>query len=267
MLRPWTAALCLLAASCVGTPEPPRPQPAERELIVFAASSLKEAFATLATTFEEEHPGVRVTLNLAGSQELRTQIEQGAPADVVALADERHMQALVSAGLVDASNIFARNQLCIAVPRGNPAGLHSLRDLAGAERTVVGAPEVPVGAYALRLLDNASVRYGADFRRRVEANIVSRDLNARQVLAKAVLGEADAAIVYETDVAATGGKVEVVAIPDELNVVASYPIAVVRTAPAASLARSCIALVLSRGGQARLSQAGFAPAPEGRAAN
>jgi molybdate transport system substrate-binding protein len=225
-------------------------------LLVFAASSLREAFTELARAFERQNRGVTVELNLAGSQELRTQIENGAPADVFASADWKQMQALVPADVAGQARVFARNQPVIAVPAGNPAAIHGLADLDRARRIVLGAPEVPIGAYALRVLDAAERRYGAGFRARVEARVVSRELNVRQVLAKVTLGEADAAIVYRTDAEATRG-IAIVEIPPELNTVAEYPIAALARAPHPALAGAFVALVLSAAGREALGRHGF----------
>src|SRR3954451_9595981 len=141
-----------------------------RELDVYAASSLREAFAELGKRFEAQHPGTKVLFNLAGSQELRTQIENGAPADVFASADQKHMQALVAQKLAQGPKVFARNEPVLVVPRGNPAKISGLEDLPKAQRIVIGIPEVPIGAYTLRILDAASKRYGQDFRTRVTAH-------------------------------------------------------------------------------------------------
>jgi molybdate transport system substrate-binding protein len=225
-------------------------------LLVFAASSLREAFDDLARLFERQNAGVTVELNLAGSQELRTQIENGAPADVFASADWKQMRALVSARLAGPARVFAQNEPVIAVPAGNPAGIHSLGDLPRARRIVVGAPEVPIGAYTLRVLDAADRRYGAGFRARVEARVVSRELNVRQVLAKVTLGKTEAAIVYRTDAEATRG-IAIVPIAAELNVVAEYPIAPLARAGSPALAGAFVALVLSSSGREVLARHGF----------
>jgi molybdate transport system substrate-binding protein len=230
---------------------------AQREVVVFAASSLRESFAELGQRFERAHPGVKVVFNLSGSQELRTQIENGAQADVFASADLKHMRALQEANLVSAPHVFARNQPVLVVPKGNPAGLRGLHDLPEAHRIVLGVPDVPIGAYSLRVLDAASREYGADFRAKVEARVVSREMNVRQVLAKVGLGEADAAIVYRTDFAAAGQKVEMIAIPPRVNVEAEYPIATVEKSKEAALAREFVELVLSPAGQEILSRFGF----------
>jgi len=232
-----------------------------RELVVFAAASLREAFGELGQRFERAHPGVRVVFNLAGSQELRAQIENGAAADVFASADQKHTQALVDGKLAAGPRVFARNEPVLVVPKGNPAGIAGLQDLPNAKRIVVGAPEVPIGAYTLRILDAASKRYGSDFRARVESRVVSRELNVRQVLAKVTLGEADAAIVYRTDVAAAKQNVELIAIPADLNIASEYPIAVLTPSKQPALAGEFVALVFSPAGQQILARFGFRPAP------
>jgi molybdate transport system substrate-binding protein len=227
------------------------------ELTVFTAASLRESFGALGKLFEARHPGTKVRLDLGGSQELRTQIEHGAPADVFASADHKHMQALVLAKLAGSPKVFARNEPVLVVPKGNPAGIARFEDLPKAKRVVVGVPEVPIGAYTLRIFDAASKKYGSDFRSRVEANVVSRELNVRQILAKVALGEADAAIVYRTDAATAKDKVEVVTIPSDVNVVAEYPIAALTKAKESALAKEFVDLVLSNTGREVLSHFGF----------
>ena len=227
------------------------------QLTVFAASSLRDAFQDLGRSFEQQHPGTSVSFNFAGSQELRTQVEHGARADVFASADPRTLRALAGAGLALEPQVFARNEPVIVVPAGNPAGIHSLADLPRARRLVVGAPEVPIGEYTVRILEAASRRYGPAFGAAVESRVASRELNVRQVLAKVALGEADAAIVYRTDALASRGAVEVISIPPQLNVVAEYPIALLRGAARPGLARAFVELVLSSAGQAVLARHGF----------
>src|SRR5215831_3126121 len=210
----------------------------ERDITVFAAASLREAFEDLGKTFEAKH-GVKVHLNLAGSQELRTQIENGARADVFASADQKHMAALVKAKLVEAPRVFARNTPVVIVPKDNPAKVGSFAELAKAKKIVIGVPEVPIGTYTLEILDKA----GADFKQKVLANVVSRESNVRQVMAKVSLGEADAAIVYRTDAIAGKDKVEIIEIPAKLNVVAEYPVAVLAKAPESAAARAFVDLL------------------------
>jgi molybdate transport system substrate-binding protein len=242
----------------------PKPQP----IVVFAASSLKESFEGLVPAFEKAHPEAKVQLAFAGSQELRTQIEQGARADVFASADWKHMAALGKQKLVGTPEVFARNEPVVVVPRANPAGIHAFTDLPKTRRLVVGAPEVPIGAYTARIFEAAGKKLGPELRTKLEASVVSRELNVRQVLAKVTLGEADAGIVYRTDAAAAKDKVELIPIPSDLNVVAEYPIAPLTVSAQPALAGAWVAFVLSAEGQRRLAAAGFLPAvaPAERAA-
>ena len=228
------------------------------ELIVFAAASLREAFAKLGEDFKRQHPGVEVTFNLGGSQELRLQIEQGAAADVFASADRRHMNALKEQKLVVEDEVFARNEPVLAVPSKNSA-VKSFEDLPKAKRIVVAAPEVPIGGYTAQILEGAYHRYGESFRKAVQSSIVSKELNVRQVLAKVKLEEADAGIVYRTDVSSAGTGAISIAIPAELNVVAEYPIAAVKAAPHPKLAEDWIELVSSPAGRKALAEFGFLP--------
>jgi molybdate transport system substrate-binding protein len=202
----------------------------EDELHVFAASSLTDAFAELETTYEAAHPGTDVRVNSAGSQTLRLQIEHGAPADVFASANPEHMSALVSQSLVGTPTVFATNRLVIAVPRSNPAGIATAADLPRARRVVVGAAAVPAGKYADTFLSSAGDLFGSSYETDVRAHLVSREPNVRLALAKVTLGEADAAIVYGTDLR---HRTDVVAveIPAQLQPAIAYTIAVVGGAP------------------------------------
>jgi molybdate transport system substrate-binding protein len=238
----------LVACSCAA----PARAEESREITVFAAASLREAFEDLGKAFEAK-THVKVRLNLAGSQELRTQIENGARADVFASADQKHMDALVTAKLADAPRTFARNTPVVIVPRDNPAKIASFQDLPKAKKIVIGVPEVPIGNYTLQILDKA----GAEFKDKVLANVASREPNVRQVMAKVTLGEADAAVVYRTDAMAGKDKVAIIDIPAKVNVVASYPVAVLAKAPEAAAARAFVDLLLSADGQKRLAAAGF----------
>lgn len=229
------------------------------EVVVFEAASLKEAFTGLAQRFEKEHPGTKIVTNATGSQELRAQIEHGAAADVFASADRKHMDALATQGLVVSPSVFTCNEPVVVVRMALASSIKGLADLPRAERIVIGTPEVPIGAYTLQILQKAAAKYGADFGKRVEAKVASRELNVRQVLAKVVLGEADAGIVYRTDAISAKGKVQVLTIPPELNVTAEYPIAVLKKAPNLQLARQWIDLVNSAAGAEALREAGFLP--------
>jgi len=218
-------------------------------------------FEHLAAAFEKRHAGVKVRLSFAGSQELRIQIEQGARVDIFASADERHMAALRKQGLVRAETVFARNRPVLVVPLSNPAKLARFADLPKARHVVVGSSEVPIGAYAEKILAAADRHYGRAFRARVLAHVQSRELNARQVLAKVALGEADAGIVYRTDALAMKDRGSTIAIPSPINTIANYPVAMATAAATPDLAEAWVGFVTSKAGQDALAAAGFLGAP------
>ncbi len=244
--------VAVTAPGCTSAREPPE----RTQLSIFAASSLTEAFQDLERGFEADQPDADVKLTFAGSQVLRLQLEQGAAADVFASANQAHMRALAEAGVVSESRSFARNELVVIVPLGNPADIRSFQDLQRARRLVIGTDNVPVGIYARQVLDRAKTRFGTDFSAQVQSHVVSEESNVRLVRAKVELGEADAAIVYRTDAAASA-KLRVVPIPSELNVSASYAIGVVARSPHAAMARRFIDYLLSPEGQKTLGQRGF----------
>jgi molybdate transport system substrate-binding protein len=274
----WALCGALLSAGCQYRGEQnPKAGPAARasvpaspakprDVTVFAAASLREAFTSLAGAFEGSHPEAHLVFSFAGSQTLRAQLEQGAPADVFASADERHMQALVAAKRVQQPRVFATNELVVVVALDRASSLKTLAALPGAARIVLGAPEVPVGAYTAQMLDRASRTLGADFKTRVEAHVVSREPDVRQVLAKVALGEADAGVVYRSDALVAKGKVALVPIPPEDNVRATYPVAVTTGALAPELGRAFVELLASPSGQLALAERGFLP-PTGAEAN
>jgi molybdate transport system substrate-binding protein len=208
---------------------------------VLAAASLTESFEAVGGA----------TFTFAASSALVAQIQGGAPADVFASADERNMQKLVDAGLVEEPQSFARNTLAIVVAPGNPKHVTGLADLANPDLSVVLAdPSVPVGAYAQQALAKAGVTVKPR----------SLELDVKSALLRVTVGEADAAIVYATDVLAAGSKASGVEIPQAENVVATYPIAVLKAAPHAAAARAFVRSVLSKAGQAALARHGFLPA-------
>ncbi|WNG62835.1 molybdate ABC transporter substrate-binding protein [Archangium gephyra] len=255
------APLMILAITGCKRSEPAAPVQEDR-LVVFAAASLRDAFTAMGEEFKRAHPGVELTFNFAGTQELRTQLENGAAVDVFASADQRHMEELVRASRVQGPVVFARNEPVLIVARESAATLKGLGDLPGADRIVIGVPEVPIGRYTLQLLDKASAALGPDFRSRVEGKVVSRELNVRQVLAKVSLGEAQAGFVYRTDAISAGDRVGIATLPPELNVIAEYPMGMVKGAAHPVLARAWIDFVLSADGQRALQRAGFI-APSG----
>ena len=252
----WLVALG--ACTSEATEAPALPPVEQRELVVFAAASLREAFTGLGKELEGAQPGLVIRFNFAGTQELHTQLEHGAVADVFASADTRHMQELVRAERVSAPVVFTRNEPVVIASKEAAGSVRSLADLPGAERIVIGSPEVPIGRYTLDILDRAAATLGSDFRARVEAKVVSRELSVRHVLAMVRFGEAQAGVVYRSDAHGIS-EVSIVSIPAELNAIAEYPIAVVAGAPHAEAARAFVELVMSKAGQAALQRAGFLP--------
>ncbi|MFZ0011377.1 MAG: molybdate ABC transporter substrate-binding protein [Halobacteriota archaeon] len=234
-----------------------------KTLTVYAAASLSGAFNETAQAFEANNSGVTVSTNYAGSQVLATQIKQGATADVFASADQKNMKSVQDAGLMNNSSvvIFAENKLAIIVPTANPANIASLSDLAkSGVKLDIANSSVPVGNYTLQMLSKASNNstYGSGFNTSVLANVVSQETNVNDVVAKVALGQADAGIVYKSDVpAAYQSKVNTIAIPGSVNVLAKYPIGVVSTSSNAQLAQSWINYVTSPAGQAILLKYGF----------
>jgi molybdate transport system substrate-binding protein len=222
---------------------------ADETATVFAAASLTESFTAIGAAFTAKHPGEHASFSFGASSALATQVEQGAPADVIATADEVTMKKLVDAGLVDAPHTFAKNRLAIAVERKNPKGVHGLADLAKPElKVVLAAEQVPVGRYARQVLAAA----------KVTLTPVSLEPDVKAVLTKVALGEADAGIVYATDVKASKGKVDGVEIPEAQNAVAVYPIAVSKHAANPAAAKAFVEFVLSAEGRAILERFGFA---------
>lgn len=224
---------------------------------VFAAASLTDAFTELGKAFDAK-TGHTTSFQFAGSQVLRTQLENGARADVYASANAAQYDPLVKSGLVNAGEIFARNRLVIITPKG-ATNVKTLKDLAApGVKIVFAAANVPVGGYTRQVLDTMSKdrAYGSDFARRVLANAVSEEPNVRQVALKVQLGEADAAFVYTTDVTPTLRRaVTQLGVPTRFNPPIAYPIGTTRTASAAG--RAFLAFVQSGEGQRILRKWGF----------
>lgn len=254
-MRPLCVGLlpALLLAACAGGDAAEQTSGAvEGEILVFAAASLTDAFDELGTLFSEDHPDATVTFNFASSSQLATQISEGAPADVFASANQAQMDVVGDADLLDGeSEVFVTNLLEIAVEPGNPLGVTGLADLADPDLILVlAAPEVPVGQYGQEALDAAGVAVA----------VASLEVDVRAVLSRVSLGEADAGIVYASDITAAGADVEGVEIPEDQNIVASYPIAALTGAPNPDGAAAFTEFVLSDGGQAVLAEYGFAEA-------
>lgn len=241
------ALLPVVLAGCGSTATKGTPAPG-RTLTVFAAASLTESFKALGRTFEAAHPGVQVTFNFGGSSALAQQITQGAPADVFAAASPATMKTVTDAGDATAPKTFVKNRLEIAVPPANPGKIVALKDLANAKlKVVLCAPQVPCGAAAIKALGAAGLK----------VTPVSQEQDVKAALTKVELGEADAALVYRTDVKSAGDKVKGIDFPESLKAINVYPITVLAKAPQAALAQEFTQLVASAQGQQVLQQAGF----------
>jgi molybdate transport system substrate-binding protein len=248
------AGLTLLLAGCGGGAaggSGSSAAPQTRTLTVLAAASLTESFNGLEKQFEAAHAGVDVRLNYAGSSELAQQIVNGAPADVFAAASDATMKTVTDAGrAVGTPEIFATNVLEIATAPGNPKGITSFADLAEPDlKVVVCAPQVPCGAAA----DKIEKATG------VTLEPVSEEADVKSTLGKVTSGDADAGLVYVTDVAAAKGQVQGVSFPEAKQAATNYPIAVLKNAPQAELARQFEDLVTGEAGQKELQAAGFGP--------
>jgi len=226
-------------------------------LNVFAAASLVNAFGKLKTTFESQHPGWKVTLNLAGSDQLAAQIEQSAPADVFAAASPKYPEELQGKKLLGTTTNFATNSLLLVTPKANPAHIKTPKDLEkGDAKVVVADPAVPLGSYTETVLENLGIDES-------KLNIVSKEQDAEAVLAKLTLGEADAGFVYVTDALSQKSKLHEIEFPASADATASYPIGIVAASKNKKVAQQWIDLVTGSDGQAVLRQYGFGPPASG----
>lgn len=258
-LRFITMAVVGILAACFS------PSGQQHNLTVFAASSLTDAFEEAGAAFQQERPNVRISFNFAGSSTLRAQLELGAGADLFASADIRQMDLLQRADiLLDASQIFATNSLVLIVPEGSGT-VRELVDLANpGVRLALALPNVPAGAYALIALERISTSAGFDdgFYRRAVDNVATQEINVRQVLARVVLGEADAGIVYLSDVVGDRARgVETIPLRQGHNVTALYSVAVLRDAPEPELARQFASFLSSPTARAILAEHGLQRVP------
>ena len=256
-------AALLLAASAGYAQE-------HRELTVFTAASLMGAFGEIGQMYKNE-TNISVAFNFDGSQALRTQMENGAYADVFASANEKQMKAAKNDGLMNNSSvvIFTKNKLSLIVPKGNPARIINLSDLAKPGlKIVMGTKDVPVGDYALQIiskLGNDSA-YGPDYKTKVLANVISQETNVNYVVTKVALGEADAGFAYVSDITKNlTSKVDKIDIPDEYNVIAQYPMGILLESKYPVESQEFISLVMSNKGEAVLEKYGFAPVAGGAA--
>ncbi len=266
-MRTVSVAILLLAtvlcAALVLPVSAAAPKEQSPTLTVFAAASLTDAFKEIGAIYEADS-GIPVTFNFGASTQLRTQLEQGAAADVFASADQAQMDRARAAGVIAGPDVtFVTNRLVVITPANNPAGIQSAADLARpGVKLVTVAPEVPIGVYTQNMFEKMSQIevFGADFKDRANANIVSREPNVRQVVAKIQLGEGDAAVVYKSDVTPQAApQLQAIDIPDHLNTLATYPIALVNGGPQIEAGGGFVGLVLSPIGQGVLERWNFVP--------
>jgi molybdate transport system substrate-binding protein len=249
-------------AASATTPAASTQQKIGGELTVFAAASLTDPFKEIGTKLESANPGAKINFNFAGSSQLRTQLKEGAKADVFAVADEPNMQGAQKEGTIAGdSQIFIKNKLVVIVSNKSTAGVAEFKDLAkSGVKLVMGQKELPAGNYARQILAKASAdsSYGKDFGDNVLKNLSSEENNVKNVVSKVQLGEADAGFCFSSDVTAkVKGDVKVIPIPEAFAIIAQYPVAVVKGAPNETSAKAFIDYLLSPDGQAVLSSYGF----------
>lgn len=245
-MRRIAAVLVLLLAGCGG----PAGGSDDEQLKVLAASSLTGVFESLAGSFEDSHPGVRVSLVLDSSATLATQVREGAPADVLATADLATMKTVLDSGDAEESRVFATNRMVMVTPADNPAGIRSFADLSHPGVAFVACvPTAPCGSIADRLLTDNDVT----------ARPKSLEVDVKAVLTKVTSDEADAGLVYATDARAAGDDVRVFPVPGADRVPNDYAIAVVDQTRHRGLAQDWVDLVRSDEGQKVLRDAGFGP--------
>jgi molybdate transport system substrate-binding protein len=246
-----------------GTREDPQIRDSKKTLTIFTAGSLISPYSEIGEHYESQNPGVELTFNFAGSQQLAHQIAQGAPGDIFASADTRQMEAIVNTGRIKSQSpqIFTHNHLVVIFPTENPAGIQILQDLSKQGlKLVLAAEAVPVGNYSQQFLTKASQdpAFTESFKKDVLGNVVSYESNVNAVLNKVLLGEADAGIVYTSDINDRNiNQLSMLSIPEELNVLADYLIAPLIDIQDPELAQDFIAFVLSHTGQEILSNHGF----------
>jgi molybdate transport system substrate-binding protein len=249
-----TCAAAALVAGC-GSSSSGSSGGGSHTLTVDAASSLTGAFTDLATTFQKQHPGWKVTLNLAGSDQLAAQVEAGQSADVFAGASPKFPQELQGKHLLGRTTNFATNTLVLVVPAANPAHITSVADLARTHaKLVIGDPTVPLGTYTATVLGNLGIDPAT-------LDVVSQEPDAKSVLAKVTTGAADAAFVYVTDALSAGSAVKQIMLPAAAQATAVYPIGVLSGSPNAKAARWWVDLVTGPAGQAELAKLGFGAPP------
>ncbi|MCJ7691713.1 MAG: molybdate ABC transporter substrate-binding protein [Clostridiaceae bacterium] len=228
----------------------------KQEITVFAASSLTESMEEVIKLFEKENPKVKVNLNLESTSRLRLQIEQGVEADIFLSANKKHYDALKEQGFISKGQAFLENSMVVILPKDNPANIEKIEDLKNKCKLVIAQKEVPAGGYAREIIHSLSGVYGAEFEGKVLNNIVSEENNVKQVVNKVVMGEADAAFVYSSDVTTSvKEKVKVLSIAPEYNVKAEYFISKLKTEN--EYAEKFYEFLLSKDGQDIFKKYGF----------
>jgi molybdate transport system substrate-binding protein len=234
-------------------------------LTVFCAASLTGAFTDIAQAYEDKNPDVKIDLVFDGTQALRTQIEQGASPDIFVSANTKHMDALKAAGFMENQTVFffLENGMAVIIPAENSAGITRLSDLAKpGVKLVIGTKDVPFGSYTRQVLDKmaADPRYGQEYKDAVMANVISEETAVSSVVPKLMLGEADAAFVYKSDVQpGDRDKVIQIEIPEEYNVVARYPLGILAESDQVGASEEFIGHVTGPEGNAILVKYGFDP--------
>lgn len=254
----------LLTGCISGGPNKSTNNAQKQTLTILAAASLTESFTEIGKKFEAENPEIHVIFNFAGSQTLFQQLEQGIPADIFASANQKYMNDAIESGFVGANEvkIIAKNALIVIYPKSNPGNIQALADLTNPGlKIVIAAEQVPVGKYTLEFLDktgNTSSSLPAYFKEGFLKNVVSYENIVKSVVSKVLLSEADAGVVYLTDVTGdANNELLVIEIPSNLNVIATYPIAVLKSSQNAALAQAFVDYVLSKDGQGILQDYGF----------
>lgn len=263
----WLSGFLLLLSACGGASTATSnttPSSAPVSLNIFAAASLTKAFNVIEANYTKLHPNVTFKADYDSSSTLEQQIANGAAADVFASADTTNMQKAITAGLITSAQIFAHNRLVVILPASNPGHIATLKDLARSGVKIdVAAATVPVGKYTLQMLANMikSPDYGPAYVVAVTKNVVSKEENDAAIVQKVQLGEVDAGVVYVSDInPATAAQFTSITIPDDLNVIASYPLAALKNSAHGSEAQAFVQYVLSPAGQAVLKQYNFIPA-------
>lgn len=254
--------LVIIAIVIAGVSLSTQPSAGKTEVTVFAAASLKAAFTEMAKDYEANHTNIKLNFNFDGSANLKTQLLNGATADVFASADYKNLNAVATADLIDNSTIqtFVKNRLVVIVPSANTAGVTSLSDLTKSGiKIVIGDTSVPIGNYTrtfMKSITNSSSEY-TDFQTMVMDNVVSQESSVNNIVTKVSLGEADAGIVYTTDAAGAGSLVTQIEIADAYNVIAVYPMGELVSTAHPTEASGFIGYVMSPDGQSVMAKYGF----------